>query len=123
MSLKHLAIGLLALSLPLSAHAEGFTTADLGSTKDDPECLDRSHLMFDKVRQRYSIGQVKTGVSNWSVIAFDVTSDDYDAIVTCSYGPNGGTRATLVLYSNDASDHDFRDELARQMNEFWDQTK
>lgn len=118
-----LAPWLLAMVLPLAAQAEGFSTADLGSTKDDPECLERSHLMFDKLSQTHQMGQVLTGVSNWSVIAFDITNEDYDAIVTCAYGPEGATRATLILYSNENTDHDFRDELARQMNEIWDQIK
>lgn len=123
MTLKRLAAAALLACSPTAAHSEGFSTADLGSTKDDPECLERGHLMFDKLSKDHSIGQVSTGVSKWSVIAFDVTSPDFDAIVTCNYGPNGSTRATLVLYSNDETDHGVRDQLAKQLNAYWDQTK
>ena len=35
----------------------------------------------------------------WVVYGYDLSSDDYDAIITCSYGPNDTTRATLVVFS------------------------
>ncbi|MEM9735114.1 MAG: hypothetical protein AAF908_00715 [Pseudomonadota bacterium] len=111
-------VPLLVALLPGLALAEGFTTEDLGSTDTEEECVDRAKLVFEEFDRASGVGEIVPG--NWTVSAFDVTTDDYDAHIACAYGPNDSTRGTLVVYSNDNAAHDRRQAIARRMKSMWE---
>lgn len=108
----------IAVTVPFAASAEGFTTEDLGSTQTEAECVDRARLVFREFDRASSIGEIVAG--NWTVSAFDVISNDYDAHIACAYGPNDTTRGTLVVYSGDNSDDGIRQDIAARMKTMWE---
>lgn len=121
--MKKLLIGAAACLLaPTLASAEGFSTADLGSTNTEAQCMDRAFRVFQDYQGEVGAGSIDRG--NWTSALYDITTDDYDAIITCAYGPdiNGveTTRGTLVVYSNDGTDDAKRRRMAERMKQIWE---
>lgn len=109
----------LGLSLIASSvAAEGFTTEDLGSVESEGVCLERSQLVFFSASVEMNVDRVVP--SDWTVSAFDISGDGIDAQITCAYGPNNTTRATLVVYSSDASSDQEREFVASRLREIWE---
>jgi len=57
------------------------------------------------------------------VYGYDLSSDAYDTVITCSYGPDDTTRATLLVYHSDAGNETMRREIADRLAIYWDQLK
>ncbi|MEM6622225.1 MAG: hypothetical protein AAF674_08365 [Pseudomonadota bacterium] len=103
---------------PTMALAEGFSTEDLGSTNTEDQCMERARLVYEEFDRASGVGQIVAG--NWTISAFDVIRDDYDAHITCAFGPNDTTRATLVVYGNDSGTPEERSGIARRMKAMWE---
>lgn len=116
--MKTLAAIVLGLALPAVASAEGFSTADLGSTATEQQCMERARWVFEDYRREVNAGSIDSG--NWTAALYDITTDDYDAIITCAYGPNDTTRGTLVVYADDGTDDARRRGMAERMKQIWE---
>ncbi|MEM7746254.1 MAG: hypothetical protein AAF409_21380 [Pseudomonadota bacterium] len=108
---------LLVTAAPSLAAAEGFTVSDLGSVASETGCVDRAENMMRQYGQQASIGQVTRG--NWSVMAFNLSSQDYEAVVSCNYGPRDQTRATMVVYSSNSGNEEERTRIVQQLKNIW----
>ena len=104
-----------------SAPASGWTIRDLGGIPTEAGCADLAWDVFARYRNARSVGDVQR--SGWVVYGYDLSSDDYDGVITCSYGPNDSTRATLVVYSVGDADADTRRGIADRLERYWDQMK
>ena len=104
--------------LPNLAMAEGFTTEDLGSIADDPACLERARLVFDEFGKSSRAGEVVSGA--WTISAFDLGTDDYDALLACAFGPKEMTRATLIVYHSDKGDEETGRDIAARLKKMWE---
>lgn len=88
---------LLALTLgPAAGVAGHWNVLDLGRLYKEPHCLQAARLAFDGLRGYTRVDDVRT--SEWVIYA-DGIEGGHDAIITCTFGDNRGTRATLVIYS------------------------
>lgn len=117
---KHMAaLGALALAagMPAAALADGWTTIDLGNVPTEAGCVDRAQRMFNTFGEYYSV--IVDDPGSWSVAAYDLTHEDFDALVSCAYGPNDNTRGTLVVHSTGAAPDAKRREIARSLDEIW----
>ena len=115
---RFIAAGAIAAA-PLAASAEGWTTEDLGSIATEAECVAAAGDMFETFGDREGYHSTATG--GWTVAGYDLTEDDYDGLVTCAYGPDGQTRATLVVYSVGNADQDERRRIAATLKEIWNE--
>ena len=104
-----------------SASAAGWTIKDLGGTPTEAGCVDLAYDVFARYRGARSMGDLQR--TEWVVYGYDLSSDDYDGIITCSFGPKDTTRATMVIYSADNADGDMRLEIANRLERYWDQMK
>lgn len=104
-----------------TASAEGWTIKDLGSVATEAGCVDLGYDAFDRYRSRRSVGDLQR--TEWVVYAYDITDDAYDAVITCSFGPNDTTRATLAVYASDAGDEEERRSIADRVERYWEQMK
>ena len=107
------------VAAPLAASAEGWTTEDLGNIATEAGCVAAAGDMFETFGDRHGYHSTATG--GWTVAGYDLTEDDYDGLVTCSYGPDGETRATLVVYSVGNADQDRRREIATMLKDIWNE--
>lgn len=115
--MKRVIAMLLVSAAPSIAAAEGFTVSDLGSVAAETACVDRAENMMREFGRRSSIGQVTRG--NWSVMAFNLKTREYEAVVSCNYGPRDQTRATMVVYSSDAGNEEERTQIVQQLKDIW----
>ncbi len=104
-----------------SASAEGWTIKDLGGTPTEVACVDLAWDVFTRYRDARSVGDLQR--TGWVVYGYDLSSDDYDGVITCSFGPDDTTRATLVVYSAGDADTDERRRIASRLESYWDQMK
>ena len=111
--------GLLAATLPLSAQARGFSTEDLGSVPDDPSCIRQAEATFAAFKREVEAGDYQSG--SWTAALYRIYGDDFDAIITCNYGPDGNSRATLVVHSGYDTDRVLRKRAAERLKELWKQ--
>ena len=102
-----------------SAAAEGWTIKDLGSVPTEQGCVELGWDAFARYRRRHELNDLQK--TEWVVYAFDMQGEHYDAIITCAYGPNDTTRATLAVYSKE--DDGDRAWIADQVERYWDQLK
>ena len=56
---------------------------------------------------------------NWTISAFDLGSDSYDAHIACAFGPKEKTRATLIVYHDDDGDEDTGRDIAARLKKIW----
>lgn len=102
-----------------SASAEGWTIKDLGSTLTEEACVDLGWDVFDRYRTARSVGDLQR--TGWVVYAYDLSHDDFDGVITCSFGPEDTTRATLAIYSVGDADAVTRKNIADRIENYWDQ--
>ena len=88
-----------SLCLPvLTAQAEPWTLMDLGRLHKEAHCLEAAKRTF-----RDLLGEVRiagVSASDWVVFA-DGINGMHDTLISCTFGDNRGTRATLVIHSSD----------------------
>lgn len=121
MTLRGAAVSLWFALAAVSAAAEGWTITDLGGIATEAACIDLAWNVFARYRGARSVADLQR--SGWIVYGYGLSSGDYDGVITCSYGPNGTTRATLVVYSAGDADTDMRREIAARLERYWDQIK
>ena len=107
----------LATALPMTGHAEGFTTIDLGNEPNDAACVSHARSAFNDYKQEVRAGNIAAG--KWTVALYDIYTDSYDAIITCNVGPRRQARATLVVYAADGTDRSLRRNIARRIKDIW----
>ena len=121
MALRGAAISLCFALAAGSAVAEGWTIKDLGGIPTEVACVDLAWDVFARYRDARSVGDLQR--SGWVAYAYDISRDAYDAIITCNFGPNETTRATLAVHNSDAGDGDERRHIADRLERYWDQLK
>ena len=90
---------LLVLIPALPGHAAQWNVLDLGRLYKDQHCLAAAKSTF-----RNMLGEVRIDrlhASDWVAYA-DGINGAHDALITCTFGDNRGTRATLVMHSEAA---------------------
>ncbi len=98
-------------------HCRRVQLPGLGSIADDPACLSQGRETLQYYKGEVGAGTIEAGI--WAVVMFDIINPDFDAIITCAYGPNGETRATLVVYGADGTDDDMRTRISERIKEVW----
>lgn len=83
---------------PAASRAAPWNIRDLGRFYKDHHCMSAARMTFRQLRAEHSIGDVR--LSDW-VASADGISERHDAVITCTFGDNRGTRATLVVHSDD----------------------
>ncbi len=109
--------GLLAAAVSNSAQARGFSTEDLGGVPDDPSCIQRAEATFATFKTEVEAGDYQSG--SWTAALYRIYGDDFDAIITCNYGPDGTSRATLVVHSGSDTDRVLRKRAAERLKAIW----
>lgn len=89
---------LLAGLSPAVSSATPWNVRDLGRFYKDHHCISAARLTFRQLRAEHMIDELQ--FSDWTAYATGI-SDRHDAVITCTYGDNRGTRATLVIHSDD----------------------
>jgi len=107
--------------LPAAAMAEGWTIKDLGSVPTESGCVNLAWDVFDRYRDARSLGDLQK--TEWVVYGYDLSSGAYDAIITCNYGPNDTTRATLAVHNSDDGYDGERGDIADRLERYWEQMK
>ncbi len=115
---KAIIAALAALTIPQFANAAGFSYQDLGSISDDPACVSQGRETFQFYKGEVGAGKVDS--STWVVVMFDITDSEFDAIITCAYGPNGPTRATLVVHGGDGTDDGHGKRISERIKAIWE---
>ena len=121
MILRRAAVWLCFALAPGSAAAQGWTIKDLGGVATEVACVDLAWDVFARYRDTGSVGDLQR--SGWIVYGYDLSSGDYDGVITCGYGPGGTTRATLVVYSAGNADTGMRGEIATRLERYWERMK
>lgn len=78
-------------------HAAPWTVLDLGRVHREAHCVEAARQAFRDLLAEARIATLKA--SDWVVYA-DGINDVHDALISCTYGDNRGTRATLVIHSS-----------------------
>lgn len=104
-----------------SAAASGWTIKDLGGIPTEAGCADLAWDVFTRYRGVESASDVQR--SGWIVYGYGLSSGDYDGVITCGYGPDDSTRATLAVHSAGGADADTRRAIAERLERYWAQTK
>ncbi|MFK7942950.1 MAG: hypothetical protein AB8B85_08585 [Paracoccaceae bacterium] len=81
-----------------SAHATNWQVVDLGRLHLERHCVEAANETFHALLGEARISQIS--VTSWVAYA-DGINGGHDAVITCTHGNSGGTRATLVLHSSD----------------------
>ncbi len=82
--------------LSVEARAADWSVRDLGRVYKEQHCMEAAARTF-----RAMLGEVRIARlhrNEWVTYA-DEINGDHDALITCTYGDNRGTRATLVMHS------------------------
>ncbi len=77
---------------------EKWTVTDLGSARTENICITaatESLISYSNV-----FGAARLLRTDWTVFGYGLGSANHDAVITCTYGNAGTTRATLVIYSS-----------------------
>lgn len=111
-------LGVLAVGLAhRPAAASGWTVKDLGGAATEQDCADRAWEVFARYRRDAELDDLTR--RGWVVYAYGLGSAAYDGLITCSYGPAGGARATLVVHSSGAADPGQRGKIAEAVARHW----
>lgn len=86
-----------ALSIP-AAQARPWNILDLGRFYKEEHCMVAAQMTFRSLLGEREIATTRQ--SNWVAYANGIEGV-HDAIITCTFGDNRGTRATLVMHSRD----------------------
>ncbi len=101
--------------------AEGWSIKDLGSQPSEAGCVDLAWKTFAYYRSARELGDLQK--AGWMVYAYDLDGEAYDAVITCSYGPEDTTRATLAVYASDMGGGTERRDIAERIEQYWEQIK
>ena len=121
MTLRGASVSLCFALMAGSAAAEGWTIKDLGGIPTEAACVDLAWDVFARYRGAHSVGDLQR--SGWIVYGYDLSSGDYDGIITCGYGPDSTTRATLAIFSAGDAGAEMRREIADRLERYWSQMK
>lgn len=100
-------IAALALALPAGpVPAANWLARDLGAVFSEAACVAVSDAALTEYARLFGGGAVRR--TGWVVTLDDVAGRGDDAAITCTFGPAGTTRGTLLI-------HSVRDDFARQM--------
>lgn len=83
--------------LASTAWSAPWTVLDLGRVHREAHCLDAARQSFRDLLAEARITALRS--SSWVIYA-DGINDAHDALISCTYGDNRGTRATLVIHSS-----------------------
>ena len=97
--MKQLLLAAVLAALPLPSTAASWAVADLGRTDRNAHCLRAAQQTFRELLAEARIGAIRS--DRWIVYA-DRINSGHDALITCTFGDGGGTRATLVIHSKTA---------------------
>ena len=86
----------LAVLAPQPVPAAQWNVVDLGRLYKEHHCMSAARQTFEGLRGYAQVGSVRD--SDWVMYA-DGIEGMHDALITCTYGDNRGTRATLVIHS------------------------
>ncbi|MEL7000721.1 MAG: hypothetical protein AAFP68_20935 [Pseudomonadota bacterium] len=91
-------ISLLLVSAVIApVHAsQPWSVRDLGRLYKDSHCMDAAKVTFRAIVGEFGEGRLRA--SQWVAYANGV-GGSHDAVITCTFGDNRGTRATLVVHS------------------------
>ena len=81
----------------IPAGAADWTVTDLGRLYKDHHCMKASERTFRNLMGEARIEYLYA--SDWVTYA-DGINGRHDALITCTFGDNRGTRATLVIHSD-----------------------
>lgn len=98
-----LAAMIAAVALPVMASP--WDVVDLGRLYKEHHCMQAARKTFESMLGEVRIRRVHA--SSWVTYA-DGINGQHDAIITCTYGDNRGTRATLIMHSK-------RDRISDQL--------
>ncbi|MEM9061968.1 MAG: hypothetical protein AAGD13_16020 [Pseudomonadota bacterium] len=88
---------ILAVTIAAPAGAtQPWSVRDLGRFYKDNHCLLAAKTTFRAIVGELGEGELR--LSKWVAYANGVAGD-HDAVITCTFGDNRGTRATLVVHS------------------------
>lgn len=79
---------------------ENWTITDLGSARTESLCVAAATESFISFSNVY--GASKLLRTDWTVYGYDLSNSGHDAVVTCTFATANATRATLVVYSENA---------------------
>ncbi len=93
------ALGLICAAIPASA-IEKWTVTDLGSARTESICIAAATESFVSFSNVYGASRLMR--TDWTVYGYDLNKSEHDAVITCNFATANSTRATLVVYSEDA---------------------
>lgn len=95
-----LILAILGMSDPVApARAtENWTVVDLGQARREAHCMDAATAAMERLRIVYGVERIER--ANWTVYAYAINGGPHDAVITCTYGANMGTRGTLLIHSD-----------------------
>jgi hypothetical protein len=86
------------LALPAAARADPpWAIADLGHLHEEAHCMEAARRALGAARGLF--GGAPLRQTGWAVFADRLGGTAHDAVITCTFGDNRGTRATLALHS------------------------
>lgn len=77
---------------------EKWTVTDLGSARTEQICVDAATQSLVALSNVFGASRLLK--TDWTVFGYGLGGSENDAVITCTYGHAGTTRATLVMYSN-----------------------
>ena len=112
-------VRLLAVLLILWAtpgHSSPWTVTDLGRLYKEHHCMQAARRTFEIALAEFRVDRIRA--SDWVTYA-DSINGRHDALITCTYGDNRGTRATLVIHTPPQSAQDRY--LVRRLRSIFDE--
>ena len=116
--MRLLVLALIVSVVPASVYARGFSISDFGSVSTERQCVLKGESMFNRYKLEYDGGEVNR--SKWAVFAYQLSDQNFDAVITCNYGPDEKTRATLVVHSGEGAENDVRVTVANRLRDIWE---
>ena len=90
------ALGAFLVTLPGHSFAASWAVADLGRVDRSNHCLRAATETFQHLLAEARIAAIRR--NDWVVYA-DSINARHDAVITCTFGDNRGTRATLLIHT------------------------
>ena len=83
-------------AVPGHSFAANWTVADLGRVDRNNHCLQAASDTFHHLLAEAGIAAIRR--NDWVVYADNINAR-HDALITCTFGDNRGTRATLLIHT------------------------
>lgn len=104
---------LAVLAAPAAAQTTTtFGNADLGRAGTDAACLARAQATLQAYVEEVGAGSPVQS-QGWAVGVYRIANDEIYGEILCSFGPEGETRATLVLFAREADQTRFDAAMSR----------